>query len=67
MSLLATLLAHADAVIDVGTKIVAAASAVSAVIPNKRLRGALGIARTALDWAALNVGFARNRLPEHRS
>lgn len=61
MSLLASLLSHADTVIDIGSKVVTVAAAVSTVVPNKRVTGALGIARTALDWAALNVGFAKNR------
>lgn len=60
-ALLASLLANADVVLDVGTKVVAVASAVSVVVPNKRVAGALGIARTVLDWAALNIGFAKNR------
>lgn len=64
MSLLASLLSHADIVIDLGTKIVTVAAAISTVIPNKRVTGALGIARTALDWAALNVGFAKNRVSD---
>lgn len=64
MSLLATLLASADTVIDFGTKVVTVAAAVSTVIPNKRVSGAVGIARIVLDWAALNVGFAKNRMPE---
>lgn len=61
MSFLATLLNHADTVIDIGTKVVTAAAAVSTVIPNKRVSGGLKIARTALDLAALNIGFAKNR------
>jgi len=64
MSLLASLLSQADIVIDIGTKVVTVAAAISTVIPNKRVSGALGIARTALDWAALNVGFAKNRVPD---
>lgn len=66
MSLLASLLSHADTVIDIGTKVVAVASAVSAVVPNKRVSGALGIARTVLDWAALNIGFAKNRSQDNK-
>ncbi len=65
-ALLASLLANADVVLDVGTKVVAVASAVSVVVPNKRVSGALGIARTVLDWAALNVGFAKNRSQNHK-
>lgn len=65
-ALLASLLANADVALDVGTKVVAVASAVSVVVPNKRVSGALGIARTVLDWAALNIGFAKNRNQDHK-
>lgn len=62
--LLIGLLANIDTVLSIGSKVVAVASAVSVVIPNTRVTGVLGIARTVLDWTALNVGFAKNRLAD---
>lgn len=52
-------LAHMPQILSIAAALVAAASAIAAVIPHpQKLDGWLATIRKAVDWLALNVGHA---------
>jgi delta-aminolevulinic acid dehydratase/porphobilinogen synthase len=53
--------AHIGDFLQIASYVVAAAAAVTALTPSPKDDGIVKTIRTVLDWAALNVGNAKNQ------
>jgi hypothetical protein len=55
------LTAHAGDILTIASYVIAAAAAIAALTPTPADDGVLKVIRKLIDWAALNVGNAKNQ------